>query len=209
MVTIKETNNPTILKFEADQFLVNQGTFEFNNIDESKNSPLAKQLFHLPFVKKVYIASNFVAIERYGIVEWQDVQNEVAAQLQNYILSGAPIIEESFENKTKNAVTFYAESTPNPAVLKFVCNKLLVTDICEFSNIEEAKNSPLATELFKFPFVKNVFFDKNYVSISKYDIVSWDDITSTLREFLKDYIENGKSVVTSYNLKDNNIIQRI
>ena len=201
MITIKHTANPAILKFETDHFLVSKGSYEFNNIDEAKQSPLAKQLFHLPFVKKIYIASNFIAIERYNIVEWSDVQSEVAEQLEAYIRSGSSIIDEAVGANNTIAVTFYAESTPNPAVLKFVCNKLLVTDICEFSNIEEAKNSPLATELFKLPFVKNVFLDKNYVSITKYDIVSWDEITMTLREFLKDFIEQGKSVVTSYNKK--------
>ena len=74
---IKETSSPTILKFEADSFLTKHSSFEFNNIDEAENSPLAQQLFHLPFVKKVCIASNFVAIERYNIVEWADVQEEV------------------------------------------------------------------------------------------------------------------------------------
>ena len=56
-ITIVPTSNEAILKFEADRFLTNHNSFEFNNIDEAKNSPLAQQLFYLPFVKKVYIAS--------------------------------------------------------------------------------------------------------------------------------------------------------
>ena len=58
-----ETTNPTILKFETNEFITNYESFEFNNIDESKDSPLAQQLFHLPFVKKVYITGNFIAIK--------------------------------------------------------------------------------------------------------------------------------------------------
>ena len=76
-IEIKQTSNPTILKFEADKFLTQHSSFEFNNIDEASHSPLAQQLFHLPFVKKIYISSNFIAIERYNIVEWSDVQDEV------------------------------------------------------------------------------------------------------------------------------------
>ena len=193
-ITIVETSNNAILKFEADRFLTQHNSYEFNNIDEAKNSPLVQQLFYLPFVKKVYIASNFVAIERYNIVDWNDVKDEVAGQIKAYINSGGVIVVKEDE-KPKTAVTVYAESTPNPSVLKFVANKILVGNICEFTSIDEAKNSPLAIALFNFPFVKNVFFDKNYISITKYDIAEWDDITFQLREFIRTYIEDGKPVL--------------
>ncbi len=77
-VSIQETSNNTIVKFELNAFITNHQSFEFNNVDDAKNSPLAQQLFYLPFVKKVYISSNFIAIERFNIVEWKDVQDEVA-----------------------------------------------------------------------------------------------------------------------------------
>ena len=193
-ITIVPTSNETILKFEADRFLTNHNSFEFNNIDEAKESPLAQQLFYLPFVKKVYIASNFVAIERYNIVSWADVQDEVATQLEDYLSSDGIIVTEDAV-KPKAAVTVYAESTPNPSVLKFVCNKVLVPNVYEFTSIEEAKPSPLATALFQFPFVKNVFMEKNFVSITKFDIIEWEEITLQLREFLKSYVEEGKTIL--------------
>lgn len=191
---IKETNQPTILKFEANHFLTNHQSFEFNNIDEAKGSPLAQQLFYLPFVKKVYIASNFIAIERYNIVEWSDVQDEVCEEIQTYLNDGGPVIEETSIAK-KVPVTVYAESTPNPSAMKFVANKKLVTAAYEFTSIDEAKHSPLASELFHFPFVKNVFFDENFVSITKYEMADWNDITLELREFIRGYVEQGKSII--------------
>ncbi|MDO1502450.1 NifU family protein [Winogradskyella maritima] len=194
-INIIETSNPAILKFEANQFLTEHQSFEFNNIDEAKPSPLAQQLFYLPFVKKVYVASNFVAIERYDIVAWDDVKDEVASQIETYLNSGQTVVEAT-ETKTKSAVTVYAESTPNPSVLKFVSNKALVSSIYEFSSIDETKDAPLAQELFKFPFVKAVFMDKNFISITKYDVAEWENITFTLREFLKSYIETQKPIIT-------------
>ena len=101
------------------------------------------------------------------------------------------------ESKKKNPVTIYAESTPNPGVQKFVANKNLVSQTFEFTSIEDAKLSPFATALFQFPFVKAVFIDKNYVSVTKFDIVEWDAITLELREFMKSYIEEGKEMVTA------------
>ena len=193
-ISIITTSNDTILKFEADRFLTNHNSFEFNNVDEAKHSPLAQQLFYLPFVKKVYIASNFIAIERYNIVEWKDVQNEVATQIEDYLSEGGIVITED-AIKPKAAVTVYAESTPNPGVLKFVCNKVLVPSIYEFTSIEAAKPSPLATALFQFPFVKNIFMEKNFISISKFDIIEWEEITLQLREFIKSYVEEGKTIL--------------
>ena len=194
-ITPQETSNPKILKFEASSFLVQYNSFEYANIDEAKNSPLAQQLFYLPFVKKVYISGNFVAIERYDIVSWSDVQNEVAEQIQEYLNSGGLVVIE--EKTKKNPISIYAESTPNPSVLKFVANKNLVTSTFEFTSIEDAKLSPFATALFQFPFIKSVFLDKNYVSITKFDIVEWEEITLELRTFIKTYIEDGKEMVSS------------
>ena len=194
-VAVQETSNNTIVKFEIDQIITKHQSFEFNNIDEVKSSPLAQQLFHLPFVKKVYITWNFIAIERFNIVEWKDVQNEVAEQIESYLNTGGIVVEES-ETVKKVPVTIYAESTPNPTVIKFVANKKIVASLFEFTSIEEAKISPLAIALFHFPFVKSVFIDENYISITKYDIAEWQDITMELREFIRDYIENGKDIIT-------------
>jgi Fe-S cluster biogenesis protein NfuA len=200
-ITIQPTNRPTIIKFEADVFLTRKQNYEFKNIDEAKNSPLAQQLFYLPFTKTVYISGNFVAIERYDIVEWSEVQNEVAEQIENYLNSGEPVILEDQSGPSKVPVTVYAESTPNPAALKFVANKKLVLQAHEFKNIEEAKDSPLATGLFHFPFVKEVFITDNYISIIKYDVAQWDDVVVELREYIRSYIEEGKEIVTKNTAK--------
>jgi NFU1 iron-sulfur cluster scaffold homolog, mitochondrial len=95
-------------------------------------------------------------------------------------------------------VTVYAEMTPNPSTMKFVANKyLLITgDSAEFSSQSDAKGySPMAEELFHFPFVKNVFMAANFVTITKTDNVPWDFITMELREFIKNWIAEGKDVL--------------
>jgi Fe-S cluster biogenesis protein NfuA len=193
-VSIQETSNPAIIKFEANSFLTQYQSFEYNNIDEAKNSPIAQQLFYLPFVKKLYISGNFIAIERYDIITWPEVQEEVREQIENYLIEGGVVVNVDSETK-KVPVTIYAESTPNPAVIKFVANKNLVPAMAEFTSIDETNSSPFAAELFHFPFVKSVFIDKNYVSITKYDVADWNDITMELREFIRNYIENGKPMM--------------
>ena len=196
VITVVETNNPTILKFETNHFLTNGSNFEFKNIDEAKNSPLAQQLFYLPFIKTVYISGNFIALERFDIVDWPSVKDEVAQQLVEYLNAGEPIVNEEDDTK-KVAITIYAEITPNPAVMKFVANKKIVPAVFEFKNLDEAKGSDLAKELFHLPYVKEVFMDENYVSITKYEVASWDEITMELREMIRNFIADGNEVVSS------------
>lgn len=201
-ITVVATNNPKILKFEANHFLV-KGQYEYKNIDEAKDSPLAQQLFYLPFVKTVYIASNFVGLERFDIVGWDDVKHEVAQQLVEYLNAGEPIVQEEDSSK-KQPITVYAEVTPNPAVMKFVCNKRIVPATFEFKNIDEAKNSPLASALFHFPFVKEVFMDENYVSVTKYEVADWEEVNMQLREFIRDFFSEGKDAVAAETIQKSN-----
>lgn len=203
-ITIKETQNPSILKFEFEDFITRNDpnhselakqSFEFKNIDEAKNSPLAQQLFYLPFVKTVYISGNFIAIERFSIVEWEDVQDAVAEQIESFVSNGGIIITPE-ENKTrKQPITVYGETTPNPAALKFVVSRMLTKTAIEFKNIDETAASPLAKELFKFPYVKEIFIDENYISVTKYEVNDWQEITLEVRTFIKQFIENGGTVL--------------
>ncbi|MGB5554741.1 MAG: NifU family protein [Flavobacteriaceae bacterium] len=195
-ITVVPTQNPAILKFESNHTLVTQKNYEFKNIDEAKSSPLAQQLFYLPFIKTVYISGNFIGLERFSIVEWNDVKDEVAQQLVEYLNAGEPVVNEEVKSG-KVPVTVYAEVTPNPSVMKFVVNKKIVPTSFEFKNIDEAKNSELAKQLFHFPFVKEVFLDENYVSVSKFDVADWDEITLELREMIRDFLADDKEVVSS------------
>jgi Fe-S cluster biogenesis protein NfuA len=195
------TQNPAILKFEFPDFISQNQNFEFKNIDEAGPSPLAQKLFYLPFVKTVYISGNFVAIERYSIVEWADVQEAVAEEIESFVNQGGAILDVEKIPSKKSVVTVYGETTPNPGTLKFVVNKMVTKTAIEFKNIDETKASPLAKELFTFPYVKELFIDENYISISKYDSYEWNDISVELRSFIKLYIENGGPILDETQLE--------
>ena len=200
-VTIKETQNPAILKFEFPDFITQNESFEFKNIDEAGESPLAQQLFYLPFVKTVYISGNFIAVERFSIVEWEDIKEAVAEQIEKFVNDGGIIIKQEDNKAKKQPITVYGETTPNPSALKFVVSRMLTRSAIEFKNIDQTAASPLAKELFKFPYVKEIFIDENYISVTKYDVNNWDEITLELRSFIKQFIENGGTVL------DENFVQ--
>lgn len=201
-VIIKDTQNPTILKFEFPDFITRNQSFEYKNIDEAKDSPLAQQLFYLPFVKTVFISSNFIAIERFSIVEWDDIKQEVAEQIETYVNNGGVIVNITEDSNKKMPISVYSESTPNPSVMKFVASKALTTKTAEFKSIDETAASPLAKELFKLGFVKEMFFDENYISVTKFDSFEWLEITNEIRSFIKTYIENGGIVIDISQIKE-------
>ena len=99
--------------------------------------------------------------------------------------------------KTGNPIiSIYTEMTPNPETMKFVANKLLYPGkSIDFPDVETAKPSPLATELFGFPFIKSVFIASNFVTLTKTSETDWDDVIPAIRQFLKEYLEEGKLVI--------------
>jgi len=195
-ITIQETTNDSILKFNSTKILINGGSYEFSNIDEAKDSPLAQQLFYLPFVKKVFITANFIAIQRFDILEWIDVQEEVKEQIEAYLTDGNIAVNEQQSSTKKEAIEVYAEVTPNPSVMKFGTNKALTQTDVEYKNIDEAsKSSPLAQAIFTFSFVKEVFISDNYISVTKYDMVEWKEVFTEVRTFIREYLVEGKTII--------------
>ena len=86
--------------------------------------------------------------------------------------------------------------TPNPETMKFVANKLLYPGkSIDFPDVESAKPSPLAVELFGFPFIRSVFIASNFVTLAKTPETSWDDVIPTIRQYLKEYLEENKPIV--------------
>ena len=91
-------------------------------------------------------------------------------------------------------ISVYTESTPNPATMKFIVNKLLINGSVDFATIESAEKSPFAKELYKFSFVNGVFFASNFVTVTKFENDSWDDLVPILKEFVKGAVESELKV---------------
>ncbi len=98
--------------------------------------------------------------------------------------------------KTGNPViSIYTEMTPNPETMKFVANKLLYPGkSVDFQDEESAKASPLAMELFSFPFIKSVFIASNFITLTKTnETEDWQDVIPSIKQFLREYLEEGQN----------------
>ncbi|MBN09583.1 MAG: hypothetical protein CMC79_04350 [Flavobacteriaceae bacterium] len=195
-----ETGNP-IAYFLLNKSLNIDKSKVYNNIDEAQEIPIVKKLFYLPFVKSVRITPQSIEIEKFNILEWNEVVEEVENQLINDLNDEEMTLEtQSFKNN-KTPLTIYAESTPNPSVMKFVCNQKLVEETIEYKNIKEANGASLAQDLFNFPFIKEIFISENYISLTKIDSTKWDAIVLELREFILDGLNKDKGLVNSFSKK--------
>ena len=207
-IHLEGTNNPNIIKFVSSQPVVASGSYQFNGVEEANESELAKQLFQLPFIAKVYISANFVALEKYEIVDWKDVQEELKELIGIYLNSGMPLVTP--DAKTfKRPTEIYVESTPNPDVLKFGTNKILAAEDFEYKDGEHTQNSPLAQALFAFPFVGEVYIAENYISITKKGAIVWSEIMYEMRDFIKNYLDSGKLVIDPNIKVEKEVIQAV
>ena len=80
--------------------------------------------------------------------------------------------------------SIYAESTPNPEVMKFVSNRMLADKSLEFLNPSEAKKIPMIQKIFSLPFVESIFLSSNFISIKKTSNLEWGEIILELRNFI-------------------------
>lgn len=101
------------------------------------------------------------------------------------------------ETTVKNPIMIYTEQTPNPETLKFVTNKMLYKGTADFREVDLAKEwSPLAVALFEHPYVKGVYICNNFVTVTKEFNFGWADIMLKLKEFIKDYVSEGKVIIS-------------
>lgn len=97
---------------------------------------------------------------------------------------------------TQSPIMLYTEQTPNPESLKFVTNKILYKGTADFREESLAKEwSPLASNLFDFPYVKGVYICNNFVTITKEFNYSWEDIMLSLKEYIKNYVSESKEII--------------
>ena len=145
--------------------------------------------------------SVLVYIEKLNILKWNDVQEELCSQLEEFLNNGGLVSKN--EIKKVSPVTVYAESTPNPNAMKFVVNKKIVDNVFEFKSIDETIDSPLAKSLFGFDFVKEVFFDFNFVSLIQHQGNNWDENVMDIREFIRSFIQDNNTIVFEDRINNN------
>ncbi|MCB9203195.1 MAG: NifU family protein [Flavobacteriales bacterium] len=188
-VYIETTESPNIIKLKSDDVLVH-GSYEFSREDSNTESPIANTLLQFPFINKVYFTANFIALEKVPQIDWEDVIDELKNIVNNYLEENNSLIPQ----KKREPFSLYAEMTPNPEVMKFVSNKILTNGMLEVKDKDETTQVPLASFLFQFSSVKEVFIHQNYVSVTKNKDFDWSELANELRVQILEYLQSGKAI---------------
>ncbi len=185
-VKYKIDQNDKFAIFNLSHELKIDKTIKFESIEDANNFPLVQKLFYLPFVKVVELSNLVIKLERFDILKWDDVIDEVGTEIENYLNSyDSDITSKSQNNKS---VTLYAESTPNPNVMKFVSNKILAKKIYDFKENKLTKID-LIDALIKLDFINEIFITENYISITKIEDFKWNEKVSETKELIKTYLK--------------------
>ena len=125
-ILIEPTENPKVMKFVADYNLI-PGSLELDRDSDISEIPLAQELFNYPFVERVFITANFVAVAKQDTVEWEHVAESLKNVIEDELLANPRI----YLQKKKEMIEIYAEMTPNPNAMKFVASKMLMDGFVE------------------------------------------------------------------------------
>ena len=185
-VKYKIDQNDKFAIFNLSDELKIDKTIRFESIEDANNFPLVQKLFYLPFVKVVELSNLVIKLERFDILKWDDVIDEVGTEIENYLNSYDSDI--TLKNQNNKSVTLYAESTPNPNVIKFVSNKILAKKIYDFKENKLTKID-LIHALFKLDFINEIFITENYISITKIEDYEWNEKVSETKDLIKTYLK--------------------
>ncbi|QDP85789.1 NifU family protein [Chryseobacterium sp. SNU WT5] len=186
-IIIEPTENQKVMKFVADYNLI-PGSLELDRDSDITEIPLAKELFQYPFVERIFITANFVAVAKQDGVEWENVIDPLKIIIEQELAANPRI----YLQKKNEEHLIYAEMTPNPMVMKFVSNTLLLDGFIEVKTPEEAVAVPLAKAIFdEYDFAKEVFISDNFVAITKNVSVEWHEVMITVKEFIAEYLQKG------------------
>lgn len=189
-IIIEPTANPKVMKFIADYTLI-PGALELDRTSDISEIPLAQELFNYPFVEKIFITANFVAVAKEDVVEWDMVAENLKNAIEDQLLENPRI----YKQKKKELFPIYAEMTPNPAVMKFVSQRFIVEGFIEVKNREEAEEVPLAKAILdEFEFAKEIFISDNFVAVTRDDSVQWHEVMVPVRGFIAEYLQQGNKV---------------
>ncbi|AZI66668.1 NifU family protein [Kaistella daneshvariae] len=189
-IIIEPTENPKVMKFVADYNLI-PGSLELDRDSDFTEIPLARELFKYPFVERIFITANFIAVAKQDGVAWENV----AEPLQHIIEDELHQNPRIYQQKNSQEYLIYAEMTPNPMVMKFVSSKPLLDGFIEVKSPLEAADVPLAQAIFgEFDFAREVFISDNFVAVTKNVSVEWHEVMVKVRDFVANYLQNGGKV---------------
>lgn len=204
-IIIEPTANPNVMKFVADYTLI-PGSLELDRTSDISEIPIAQELFNYPFISKIFISANFVAVAKEDHIEWENIAQSLKNVIEDELLANPRI----YRKKQTQIYPLFAEMTPNPNVMKFVSSRGILNGFVEVKNREEAKEVPLAEAIFnEFNYVTEVFISDNFVAVTKDGSVQWHEVMVSVKDFIANYLQEEGKVSNIEPQKHENPVEKI
>ena len=91
-IQTEQTPNPSTLKFLPGRVVMEKGTLDFAGADTAQSSPLAKRLFAVEGVERVFFGSDFVTVTKAADKDWQVLKPSILGGIMEHYTSGEPVV---------------------------------------------------------------------------------------------------------------------
>jgi Fe-S cluster biogenesis protein NfuA len=91
-IQTEQTPNPSTLKFLPGRVVMEKGTMDFANVEAAQSSPLAKRLFAVEGVERVFLGADFVTVTKAASKDWQMLKPAILGGIMEHYTSGEPVI---------------------------------------------------------------------------------------------------------------------
>jgi Fe-S cluster biogenesis protein NfuA len=116
-IQTETTPNPAVLKFLPGRELLAEGTREFRDADEARESPLAQSLFALAGVTRVFLASEYVTVTKSDAYDWSFMKAPILAAIMDHFTSGEPLLRGA-QGEAHDEAVYEGESAEIVAEIK-------------------------------------------------------------------------------------------
>lgn len=96
-IQTEQTPNPSTLKFLPGRVVMDKGTLDFASVDTAGTSPLAKRLFAVEGVERVFFGTDFVTVTKAADKDWQILKPSILGGIMEHYTSGEPVVAEAAE----------------------------------------------------------------------------------------------------------------
>ncbi len=93
LIETERTPNPATLKFLPGGRVMQSGTRDFATPESAEAAPLARDLFRLGDVERVFFGEDFITVTKAeGSADWEQMKLEVLGLIMDHLASGAPLV---------------------------------------------------------------------------------------------------------------------
>ncbi|KAJ6908916.1 nifU-like protein 4 [Populus alba x Populus x berolinensis] len=101
-IQTQSTPNPLSLMFHPGKPIMDVGSADFPNARSAMNSPLAKSIYEIDGITRVFFGADFVTVTKSDDASWEFLEPEIFAAIMDFYSSGEPLFQDSKTAATKD-----------------------------------------------------------------------------------------------------------